>query len=230
MTKSRTGFGVIASALARWRVIVLYRLLGPWRERRRSIERVGGQTFVVEPGVFNPVLHLSGAAIADMIDASIIAPGARVLDLGTGCGVLAVRVSAYAREVVAADISAVAVQCTQANVDRLGLSDQISVVESDLFLATGIEPFDVIIANPPYEIDAPVDDVDTSFASSDFFDRLAGELAAQLVPGGVMFMALPDGVVEPIAILERAGNHCETWRTARTPVGSVTLWRIRPPS
>lgn len=76
---------------------------------------------------------------------------ARVLDLGTGSGCVAVTIAAecaYA-QVVAVDRSAAALAVARGNCERLGLAN-VDFIESDWFAALGGERFSVIVANPPY--------------------------------------------------------------------------------
>ncbi|MBS3164639.1 methyltransferase [Candidatus Woesearchaeota archaeon] len=76
----------------------------------------------------------------------LLKPGDRVLDMGTGSGVLAVAAAKLARSVVAADISARAVKATRAA--GKGMKN-LRVVRSDLFSGVTVK-FDVILFNPPY--------------------------------------------------------------------------------
>ena len=76
--------------------------------------------------------------------------GARVLDLATGSGAVAL---AIARErplahVVATDVSSVALAVARDNAARLQLTN-VTCVESDWWNAIA-GPFDVIVSNPPY--------------------------------------------------------------------------------
>jgi release factor glutamine methyltransferase len=75
---------------------------------------------------------------------------ARVLDLGTGSGAIAISLAEQrpALDIVATDISAKALAVAKENAKRLGV--QISFVESDWFSALKNERFDLIISNPPY--------------------------------------------------------------------------------
>jgi len=75
----------------------------------------------------------------------------RALDLGTGCGILALICAEEAEEVVATDLNPYAVDCTKKNAQRNGLEHKIDFLIGDLFspLTEG-EVFDLIIFNPPY--------------------------------------------------------------------------------
>lgn len=78
-------------------------------------------------------------------------PGsARVLDLGTGSGAiaLAIRQARPDCEVVAVDVSAAALEVARTNAAALGLG--VSWLESDWFAALARQRFDLIVSNPPY--------------------------------------------------------------------------------
>jgi len=76
---------------------------------------------------------------------------ARVLDLGTGSGAIAM---AIARErplaqVVAVDSSPAALSIARANAYTIGLRNLV-LLESNWFERVGDEPFDLVVSNPPY--------------------------------------------------------------------------------
>ena len=78
---------------------------------------------------------------------------ARVIDLGTGTGVIPLIIADEVKEICAVELNSQAVDLARRNVELNGLSEKISVVEGDyrqhreLFRA---ESFDLAIANPPY--------------------------------------------------------------------------------
>lgn len=76
----------------------------------------------------------------------------RVLDLCTGNGSLAVLAAMTYPDttVVGADISTDALAVARINVDKHGLQDRISLVESDSWAGLKGPVFDLILCNPPY--------------------------------------------------------------------------------
>ena len=77
-------------------------------------------------------------------------PAGRALDLGTGSGAIAVAL-AHSRpdaKVTALDVSAPALEVARANAARHGAS--VRLLRSDWYQALADEPYDVIVANPPY--------------------------------------------------------------------------------
>lgn len=76
-------------------------------------------------------------------------PDARVLDMGSGSGILAVEAAKHAKHVIALDKNPEAVKATKEAVAKARL-DNVTVLRSDLFSAIPDEKFDVIIFNPPY--------------------------------------------------------------------------------
>ncbi len=78
-------------------------------------------------------------------------PGAEVLDVGTGCGLLAIVAAEKAEHVIAIDINPYAVNCAQRNTKLNGISSKIEVLRGNLFgpLKIGAK-FDLILFNAPY--------------------------------------------------------------------------------
>ncbi|HJX23529.1 MAG TPA: HemK2/MTQ2 family protein methyltransferase [Candidatus Bathyarchaeia archaeon] len=77
--------------------------------------------------------------------------GEEVLDMGTGCGILAIILSKKAKRVLAIDINPHAVSCANMNIALHRLEGKIEVRLGDLFNALKPrEKFDLIVFNPPY--------------------------------------------------------------------------------
>lgn len=78
---------------------------------------------------------------------------ARVIDLGTGTGVIPLLIADDVKEICAVELNSRAADIARRNVELNGLAEKISVVECDyrrhreIFKA---ESFDAAIANPPY--------------------------------------------------------------------------------
>lgn len=75
-----------------------------------------------------------------------VKPGMRVLDLGTGSGILAIAAAKLGAEVEAVDLDAVAVKVAQENVDMNAVSDRIQVKRGDLGTVIS-QKADLVVAN-----------------------------------------------------------------------------------
>jgi len=76
---------------------------------------------------------------------------ARIVDVGTGSGCLAVAIAVNRSDAIltAIDLSAEALSVATANVARHGVQGRVLCLQSDL-LTSVTGPFDLIVANPPY--------------------------------------------------------------------------------
>ncbi len=74
-----------------------------------------------------------------------------VLDVGTGCGILAVLSALVAKRVVATDINPHAAGCAQINAKVNGVSEKVDIVCGDMFNPLRKDSrFDVVLFNAPY--------------------------------------------------------------------------------
>lgn len=74
----------------------------------------------------------------------------RVLDIGTGSGILAIQAASAGAEVVGIDISARALSMAQLNIHLNAVSQRVTLVRADALRAMTNGSFDLIIANPPF--------------------------------------------------------------------------------
>ena len=76
---------------------------------------------------------------------------ARVLDLGTGSGCIALTLALERplTQVVAADASPASLTIARENARKLG-AENIEFILSDWYLGLGVNKFDMIVSNPPY--------------------------------------------------------------------------------
>jgi len=77
--------------------------------------------------------------------------GCKVIDMGTGCGILAIIAAKKTSNVVAVDVNPYAIKCAKNNAKTNGVGNRVSFIQGDLFapLAPRKE-FDVILFNAPY--------------------------------------------------------------------------------
>ncbi|MDR3159931.1 MAG: peptide chain release factor N(5)-glutamine methyltransferase [Zoogloeaceae bacterium] len=109
-----------------------------------------GRRFRVSPAVLTPRPETEELAALALEKLAQFPGKARVLDLGTGSGVLAVTLALEHRaaELVAVDLSAAALEVARANAAALGAP--VRFLASDWFDALADECFHLIVANPPY--------------------------------------------------------------------------------
>jgi release factor glutamine methyltransferase len=163
------------------------------RERSR-ITRAAGFRLVVRPTVFHPCCFLSSEYFAEFISPLDLS-GKRVLDVGTGSGILALAAArAGAAHVVAGDINPNAARTTAENACANGLGDRVSALCSDLLSALAPRPlFDVILSSPPKHPGEPRDLADRGWhAGPDYCDiaALFDQSRERLKPGGSLYVML----------------------------------------
>jgi release factor glutamine methyltransferase len=183
------------------------------------------------PGVFRP--RSDALLLAAVVRERRLARGARVLDLFTGSGVLAV---AAAREgasaVTAVDLSRRAVLAARLNGRRNGV--RVRALHGDLFAPVAGERFDLITANPPY---LPGDDELPRGGASRAWeggadgrvlvDRLCAAAPAHLAPGGRLLIVQSSltGERETLDRLADAGLRARVLVRRRGPLGPLARER-----
>ncbi len=165
---------------------------------------------------------------------STIAVGARVLEVGTGTGAVAVAAArGGARQVVAVDVSARAVLAARLNALARGLS--IQVRRGDLFTPVTGEVFDVIVANPPYVV-GEVDPASLRGRARAWeggvdgrwlLDRICAAAPQYLARRGTLLVMQSSlcGVTRTLEALEAAGLRASVAARAHEPFGPVMLAR-----
>lgn len=106
-------------------------------------------TFLVAPEVYEPAEDTF--LLASNLDAK---KGERVLELGTGCGLLAILAAKAGAQVVATDMNPAALECARENASSNKVANMIDFCLGDLFEPVAGERFDLVVFNPPY---LPVD-------------------------------------------------------------------------
>jgi release factor glutamine methyltransferase len=80
-----------------------------------------------------------------------VKPNTRVLDMGTGSGILGINAAKKAAEVLAVDINPHALLCAKQNAKLNGVKEKMEFLRSDLFLCLdAAAKFDLILFNSPY--------------------------------------------------------------------------------
>lgn len=162
-----------------------------------------GREFFVRQGVLIPRPETEELV---ELAAQACKPNAKILDIGTGSGCIAISLSKKLpeAEVHAWDISEVALEVAKQNNEQLSASVHFEQHDILTYQATGEEAFDLIISNPPYiaesekaEMEANVLAWEPSIAlfvpDNDplLFYRRIGELALRmLTPNGKLFFEI----------------------------------------
>jgi len=173
--------------------------------------------------------------LIDALGAEPTLAGARVLDVCTGSGPLAVAAARLgAASVTAVDISRRAVVSAWLNARARGLAVQVR--RGDLLAPVRGERFEVIVANPPYvparspspphrgaarAWDAGVD-------GRIVLDRLCADAPDLLAPGGVLLIVSSAlcGVDETLARMEESGLDASVVARQMEPFGPVMWSRV----
>jgi 2-polyprenyl-3-methyl-5-hydroxy-6-metoxy-1,4-benzoquinol methylase len=160
-----------------------------WRRRGVEVPALGAR---VHPhfGVYAPIrgehVELVARAAAEWPVA-----GKRVVDVGTGTGVLAFVLAKAGATVVAADVERRAVACAQENAERLGLADRVRVVQADLFPPGEA---DLVVSNPPWlpgDAHSPLERAVYDPGGA-FLERLVLGLPSSLGPAGEAWIVISD--------------------------------------
>ena len=121
----------------------------------------------------------------------------RVLDLCTGSGCIAAAIAHHLKSatVIATDVSEQAVAVARRNVERLGLSDRVTVEQGDLFEPVAKlpdpQPFNLIVANPPYIPTSDIEKLDRNVRDYEPVAALDGG-----IDGLVLHRRIFEGAVE----------------------------------
>jgi release factor glutamine methyltransferase len=181
------------------------------------------------PGVFKP--RSDTWMLADAVRRQSPGPGARVLDLCTGSGALAIAAAqAGAGEVVAVDVSRRSVLTVGLNARLNGV--RVRAIRGDLFGAVGDERFDLIVSNPPYVPgDLPTRGARRAWDAGDdgrvLLDRICAEAPDRLRPGGTILLVHSSvtGEERTLELLRERGLRTAVLERRRGPLGPLLAAR-----
>jgi hypothetical protein len=177
-------------------VVSLRELLGlvgahEWRVKGIAIPAIGGR---IHPhyGVFAPIRREYVDLVCNAPLPAVTQSNGLAFDIGTGTGVLAaVLAQRGLRHVVATDVDPRALACARENLERLGLTGQVDVVQADLFPEGRAA---LIVCNPPWIPARPSTPIERGIydPESRMLRGFLDALPAHLEPGGEGWLILSD--------------------------------------
>ena len=202
------------------------------RQRTRKT-RAGGFRLVVHPTVFHPRYFLSSEYFAEFIS-QLDLSGKRVVDVGTGSGILALAAArAGAENVIAADINPNAALTAAENARANGVDDRVSPLCSDLLSALAPRPlFDVVLSSPPKHAGKPRDLADRGWhAGPQYCDisALFDQSRERLKPGGRLYVMISsDSDLDLFsALITKAGFEAQLVAERSIFIESFILYSLR---
>lgn len=114
-----------------------------------------GLTIEIHPEVYEPAEDTF-----QLIESVEVKEGDTVLEIGTGCGIVALECARIGAEVICSDLNPHAVKLAKRNylTNKSSLKGSVEIRQGDLFsVLNKDERFDVIIFNPPYLPTQPED-------------------------------------------------------------------------
>lgn len=178
-----------------------------------------GNVFQVSPAVLIPRPETE-AMVQDIINENA-SPGARILDLGTGSGCIAItlQLTLSQAKVWALDIDPAALGIAQANAQRLGAS--VQWIQADLLQAPlPAQRWHIIVSNPPYvrlseqaQMQRRVlahEPAQALFVPDEqplvFYERIVALAPQHLMPAGKLYLEINEALGPAVAsLLSQAG-------------------------
>jgi len=178
-------------------VVSLRELLGvvgahQWHLKGVAVPALGGR---IHPGygVFSPLRGEYVDLVARApLPATALARGGQAFDIGTGSGVLAaVLARRQVARVLATDQDPRALASARDNIERLGLSSVVQVLEADLYPRGRAA---LVVCNPPWLPARPSAPIERAIYDEDgrMLQGFLDGLAAHLAPGGEGWLVLSD--------------------------------------
>ena len=162
-----------------------------WRITGIEIPAIGGR---IHPhyGVFAPVRREYVDLVATAPLPALCSSSSAAFDIGTGTGVLAAVLARRGiMRVIATDQDPRALACARDNLDRLGLAEQVEVVQADLFPEGQAS---LVVCNPPWIPARPSSPIERGIydPESSMLHGFLTTLPAHLEPKGEGWLILSD--------------------------------------
>jgi release factor glutamine methyltransferase len=190
-----------------------------------------GQTFLCDKRALVP--RPETEQLVELLQSKIENRESKILDVGTGSGVIALSLAAKFPEakVTATDVSDVALALARENAERLGLTSRIEFLVADLLLYVN-HVYDLIVANLPYVAAADratlsrevLHDPEVALFGGERGDeivrKLIDEARSHLTPGGLLALELGIGQAEDLAAFMAKKNYHDI-KTERDYAGVI---------
>ncbi len=142
-----------------------------------------------------------------------VSEAARILDIGTGCGLLALMsAQRSAAEVFAVELESRACRAAKSNFEMSPWAERITIVEDDIinFAGRHVRIFDHIICNPPYFLTGPQTRVqqraNARHVNTLSFEALIHAAGTMLTDDGLASLILPVEVSDAFfALVDKSG-------------------------
>lgn len=159
-----------------------------WRKKGVPVPAIEGRIYP-HYGVFSPV---RGEYVDLVAKAPLPANCDLAFDIGTGSGILAaVLARRGVKRIVATDQAVRALECAQKNIEKLGLTASVEILNADMF-PEGRAP--LVVCNPPWVPAQPSSPIEYAVYDPDsrMLRAFLSGLAAHLTVGGEGWLILSD--------------------------------------
>jgi release factor glutamine methyltransferase len=203
------------------------------RRSTRTV-RAAGFRLAVRPTGFHPRFFISSESFAAFIG-RLDLKGQRVLDVGTGSGILALAAArSGAENVTAADINPNAALNAAENARANALGERVNAVCSNLLAAFAPRPmFDVILSSPPKHAGEPRNLADRGWHAGPAYRDISAlfeQSRQRLKPGGRLYVMMSsDSDLDLIGtLIERAGFRARLVHEHSILIESFIIYELSP--
>ena len=190
-----------------------------------------GQVFLCDKRALVP--RPETEQLAELLESKIQNPKSKILDVGTGSGVIALSLAAKFPEgmVTATDVSEDALALARENAERLGLTSRIEFLCGDLLTCVS-QVYDLIVANLPYVAAGDRSTLSREVArdpevalfggerGDEMVRRLIEEAPPHLAPGGLLALEVGIGQADGLAAFMAKKNYHDI-KTERDYAGVI---------